>query len=102
MTLEEKIEEGLRFYAEAKAQGDVEALVDCHSKFDLESSLKVEKKLFSLGVSWFEEPMNPIKNSNELKIIKSKIAGKLVAGEEFYGVKKFYELIKKNILEKEI
>ena len=82
-----------------KLSGEVEALVDCHSKFDLEDSLKVGKKLFSLGINWFEEPMNPIKNSNELKIIKSKIDGKLVGGEEFYGVRKFCELIKKNILD---
>ena len=82
-----------------KLSGEVETLVDCHSKFDLKDSIKVEKKLFSLGVSWFEEPMSPIKNLNELKIIKSKIDGDLVGGEEFYGVKKFYELIKKNILD---
>ena len=32
MTLEEEIEEGLRFYAEAKARGEVEALVNCFSE----------------------------------------------------------------------
>ena len=29
-----------------KLSGEVEALVDCHSKFDLEGSLKVEKNYF--------------------------------------------------------
>ena len=43
--------------------------------------------------------MNPINDLEELKLIKSKINGKLVGGEEFYGVKKFYDLIKNNYLD---
>ena len=43
--------------------------------------------------------MNPINNLEELKLIRSKINGKLVGGEEFYGVKKFYNLIKNNYLD---
>ena len=78
---------------------EIETLVDCHSKFNFDDSIKVEKQLFDLGIKWFEEPMNPINNLEELKLIRSKINGKLVGGEEFYGVKKFYNLIKSNYLD---
>ena len=78
---------------------EIETLVDCHSKFNFNDSIKVEKQLFDLGIKWFEEPMNPINNLEELKLIRSKINGKLVGGEEFYGVKKFYNLINNNYLD---
>jgi len=78
---------------------DKKLLVDCHSKFDQKSAISVEKKLFGLGVNWFEEPMNPKTSSKELKEIKKRIKGDLVGGEEFYGVKKFLELLKSGTLD---
>ena len=76
-----------------------EILVDCHSKFNLEESQATEKELYNLGVKWFEEPINPQKNLEELKELKLHIKGKLVGGEEFYGVNKFYTLIENNFLD---
>ena len=80
-------------------KNEIEILVDCHSKFNLEESQAAEKDLYDLGVKWFEEPMDPQKNLDELKELKLHIKGKLVGGEEFYGVNKFYTLIKNNFLD---
>lgn len=74
-------------------------LIDCHSKFNLKTSIKVESLLFEKGVSWFEEPMNPKKNSSELIEIKKSIQGNLVGGEEFYGVNEFVKLYKTKALD---
>ena len=78
---------------------DKKLLVDCHSKFDQQGAISTAKKLFELGVNWFEEPMNPKKSSKELKEIKKRIKGDLVGGEEFYGTKKFLELLKSETLD---
>ena len=80
-------------------KNEIEILVDCHSKFNLEESQAAEKDLYDLGVKWFEEPMDPQKNLDELKKLKLHIKGKLVGGEEFYGVNKFYTLIENNFLD---
>ena len=82
-----------------KFKNEIEILVDCHSKFSLNESKVVEKKLYDLGVKWFEEPMDPQKNLKELKELKQLIKSKLVGGEEFYGVNKFYTLIINNFLD---
>ena len=80
-------------------KNEIEILVDCHSKFNLEESQATEKDLYNLGIKWFEEPINPQKNLEELKELKIHIKGKLVGGEEFYGVNKFYTLIENNFLD---
>ena len=80
-------------------KNEIEILVDCHSKFNLEESQATEKELYNLGVKWFEEPINPQKNLEELKELKLHIKGKLVGGEEFYGVNKFYTLIENNFFD---
>jgi len=80
-------------------KNEIEILVDCHSKFNLKESQAVEKDLYDLGIKWFEEPMDPQKDLEELKELKLLIKGKLVGGEEFYGVNKFYTLIKNNFLD---
>ena len=80
-------------------KNEIEILVDCHSKFNFKESQAAEKDLYDLGIKWFEEPMDPQKNLEELKELKLLIKGKLVGGEEFYGVNKFYTLIKNNFLD---
>lgn len=73
--------------------------VDCHSKFDKKTSIEVGQKLFTLGITWFEEPMNPKKFSKELKSIKKLINGNLVGGEEFFGTEKFLEILNSKTLD---
>ncbi|MQG04467.1 MAG: hypothetical protein FI674_01800 [SAR202 cluster bacterium] len=95
------IEEGLARIKEIKKllTKDKNLFVDCHSKFDEKSSLIVEEELFKLGISWFEEPMNPKTFPQELKEIKKRIKGNLVGGEEFYGMERFSELLKSKTLD---
>ena len=80
-------------------KNEIEILVDCHSKFNLKESQAAETDLYDLGVKWFEEPMDPQKNLESLKELKLHIKGKLVGGEEFYGVNKFYSLIKNDFFD---
>ena len=80
-------------------KNEMKILVDCHSKFNFQESKFVEKKLNELGVEWFEEPMNPLSNLEELRALKKEINSNLVGGEEFYGVNNFNNLIKNNFLD---
>ena len=41
---------------------DVTLLVDCHSRFDVESAVVVAEELAGLGCGWFEEPVQPTKD----------------------------------------
>ena len=64
---------------------DVALMVDCHSRFDVESAVVVADELGKLGVSWFEEPVDPAKDAAGLAQIASRIPMLLAGGEHGYG-----------------
>ena len=68
-------------------------LVDCHSRFDLESALALAPKLYEAGVGWYEEPVDPITLSDDLRAIR-KVADLPIAGAEHgYGISLFTKLM---------
>ena len=72
---------------------DVALLVDCHSRFDVESAVKVAGELAELGVAWFEEPLDPSKDPDGLKQIAERISLPLAGGEHGYGEDFFAGLV---------
>ena len=92
---------GLDRIRAAKAAIGVERklLVDCHSRFDLESALALAPKLYESGVGWYEEPVDPITLSDDLRAIR-KVADLPIAGAEHgYGISLFTKLMEEEVLD---
>ena len=74
-------------------------LVDCHSRFDLESALALEPELREAGVGWFEEPVDPITMADDLRIIRDKAEMTMAGAEMGYGVDLFKKLMEDDVLD---
>ena len=72
---------------------DVTFLVDCHSRFDIESAVIVAEDLAELDISWFEEPVQPTEDAAGLARIAARVPVVVVGGEKGYGEKLFADLI---------
>jgi len=77
----------------------INILVDCHSRFTLETAPQICSELTSLDVKWFEEPVAPETKSHELSQIASVIDLPIAGGESGYGTSFFDNLMDKNSLE---
>ena len=72
---------------------DARLQVDCHNRFEPGDAIVVAEKLAELGVTWFEEPVQPGRTAADLAWIAERIPMPLVAGENDYGVGAFAELV---------
>ena len=72
---------------------DVRVLVDCHSRFDEASALVIGEKLAELGVSWFEEPVDPGTQVDTLARITTAARLSMAGGEHLYGEESFEHLL---------
>jgi galactonate dehydratase len=78
---------------------DATLLVDCHSRFDLESALALEPKLAELGVGWFEEPVDYRDNPRDLARITAAASMPVAGAETGYGFALFESLIGDRVLD---
>ena len=78
---------------------DVTLFVDCHSRFDLESALALEPELRAAGGQWFEEPVDPVRQMNDLRLIRDKSELPIAGGEHGYGRNLFHQLIDEDVLD---
>ena len=78
---------------------DITIFVDCHSRFDLESALALEPELRDAGGQWFEEPVDPVQNSDDLRTIHEHATLPIAGGEHAYGTKLFKKLVHEDILD---
>ena len=78
---------------------DITIFVDCHSRFDLESALALEPELRAAGGEWFEEPVDPVENSDDLRTIHEHAILPVAGGEHAYGVNLFKKLVEEDILD---
>jgi galactonate dehydratase len=85
--------------AKAVVGPDRTLLVDCHSRFDLESALALEPELREAGAGWYEEPVDPIANSDDLREIRNKAELKIAGAEHGYGVGLFTKLMEEDVLD---
>ncbi len=77
----------------------MEVYVDCHSRFDLSSSMELEPLLVQAGAAWMEEPVNPTSYSDDLRIIRRSATLPISGGENIYGAKEFQKLVDEEILD---
>lgn len=78
---------------------DTKLFVDCHSRFDLESSYHIHDELKDRNVSWFEEPMDPEKFPEETKKIRNYSKIDLAGAEMAYGSDLMSKLINEEVLD---
>jgi galactonate dehydratase len=74
-------------------------LVDCHSRFDLQSALALEPELRGAGVGWFEEPVDPITMADDLRTIRDASELTMAGGEMGYGLGLFKKLMEDDVLD---
>ena len=78
---------------------DITIYVDCHSRFDLESALALEPELRAAGGQWFEEPVDPVTHSGDLRTIHEHAILPIAGGEHAYGVRLFKKLVEEDVLD---
>ncbi|MBL07338.1 MAG: hypothetical protein CL773_05765 [Chloroflexi bacterium] len=78
---------------------DTNLFVDCHSRFDLNSSYFLHDELKDRNVKWFEEPVDPEKNKEDMKKINSYSIIPTAGAEMVYGTKTFMGLIEEEIID---
>ncbi len=78
---------------------DITIFVDCHSRFDLDSALALEPELRAAGGEWFEEPVDPIASSDDLRIIHEKSDLPIAGAEHGYGIELFKRLVHEDVLD---
>lgn len=74
-------------------------LVDCHSRFDLDSALALEPELREAGAGWYEEPVDPIKHADDLREIRDRAELRVAGAEMGYGVGLFTKLMEEDVLD---
>ena len=72
---------------------DVTLLVDCHSRFDVESAVIAAEELAGLGVGWFEEPVQPRGDTAGMARIAARVPMAVAGGEKGYGEELFADLV---------
>ena len=72
---------------------DVTLLVDCHSRFDVESAVIVAEELAEFGVGWFEEPVQPMEDPEGMARIAARVPVPVAGGEKGYGEELFADLV---------
>ncbi len=67
--------------------------VDCHSRFDLQSAVALEPQLRGSGGAWFEEPVDPLTRTDDLRRIHEASKLPLAGGEHGYSLDVFKRLL---------
>ena len=73
--------------------------VDCHSRFDLASALALEPELRAAGAAWYEEPLDPLVDGDNLRRVHEKAQLPMAGGEHGYGLDTFARLIKDGVVD---
>ena len=68
-------------------------LVDCHSRFQLDTAPLVAEELAKLEVGWFEEPVQPTAAIGDLVEIADEVPMPVAGGEVGYGAEFFEEMV---------
>jgi len=99
--LPREAEMGLNRIRAAKAVigPDRTLLVDCHSRFDLDSALALEPELREAGAGWYEEPVDPITDTGDLRKIRDRAELPVAGAELRYGLELFTKLMEEDALD---
>jgi galactonate dehydratase len=74
-------------------------LVDCHSRFDLESARALEPLLAERGVGWYEEPVSYRTHRRELAGIREFATMDVAGAEDGYGLSTFDALLRDAVVD---
>lgn len=85
--------------AKAVVGPDRTLLVDCHSRFDLDSALALEPELREAGAGWYEEPVDPIADTDDLRKIRDMAELTIAGAEHGYGLALFTRLMEEDALD---
>ena len=89
-----------RFHAAKDAVGaDRTLYVDCHSRFDLNSAFALGEELKAAGAGWYEEPVDPITETDAMRKIHEASPLLNAGAEKAYGVAIFKRLIEDDVLD---
>lgn len=77
---------------------DVELMVDCHSRFDLELSVEVARRLEPVKLRWYEEPVDPVE-TKATREIRERIQQPMAGGELFFGREGFLPLLRQQAVD---
>jgi len=72
---------------------EVAVYVDCHRRFDLATSLALAEALDAIGVTWFEEALDPLVSPAEMRQITAATSMPVAGGELGYGLIGFARII---------
>ena len=72
---------------------DVTVLVDCHSRFERHTAPLVAEQLAKSGIGWFEEPVEPTRDAEELAEIAGDVSMITAGGESGYGREFFGSIV---------
>ena len=78
---------------------DVRLFIDCHSRFDVESAIELGDELGSIGIDWFEEPVDPVRLTEDLLRIRDSVELTFAGAEHGYGLGLFRSLIESDALD---
>jgi galactonate dehydratase len=73
---------------------EVELMVDCHERLNLEMALGVARDFERLGVVWFEDPTEPTDDLDGLRALRRATDLPLVTGERLFGRAAFWPLLR--------
>ena len=85
--------------AKAVVGPDRTLLVDCHSRFDLDSALALEPELREAGAGWYEEPVNTLDETDVLRQIRDRAELPVAGAEMGYGIAQFTKLMEEDALD---
>lgn len=85
--------------AKAVIGPDRTLLVDCHSRFDLDSALALEPELREAGAGWYEEPVDTLDETDVLREIRDRAELPVAGAEHGYGVALFTKLMEEDALD---
>ena len=71
----------------------VEIMVDVNGQFDPLQAIAVGRRLSELGVTWFEEPVRPMRDHTAIARVGASIECDLAAGENEYALEDFDRLL---------
>ena len=72
---------------------DTTVLVDCHSRFERDTAPLIVEELAKLNVGWFEEPVQPTSDPEDLAAIARWASMPVAGGESGYGVEFFDSIL---------
>ena len=72
---------------------DATVLVDCHSRFERDTAPLIVEELAKFSVGWFEEPVQPTSDPEDLAAIARWAPMPVAGGESGYGVEFFDSIL---------